>query len=135
MLELPDAPPQPYVAAVAGASCGKVTAHEITSKILEEHRTYSGGLMAAYVALNHPDVFGNVMSQSGAFWIYPGALDTLPALSNGNTTLMIEALLNSPCLPVRFYLDAGRFEDGVPHSLLVARTANFATYCGQRGTT
>ena len=28
----------------------------------------AGGLAAAYVALRRPDVFGNVLSQSGAFW-------------------------------------------------------------------
>lgn len=30
--------------------------------------TSAGGLCAAYVALKHPDLIGNVISQSGAFW-------------------------------------------------------------------
>ena len=39
----------------------------------DPHRTIvtgssAGGLAAAYVALRHPEVFGNVLSQSGAFW-------------------------------------------------------------------
>ncbi|HXI19558.1 MAG TPA: alpha/beta hydrolase-fold protein, partial [Gemmatimonadales bacterium] len=28
----------------------------------------AGGLAAAYIALERPDLFGNVLSQSGAFW-------------------------------------------------------------------
>jgi len=28
----------------------------------------AGGLAAAYIALKHPELFGNVLSQSGAFW-------------------------------------------------------------------
>jgi enterochelin esterase family protein len=28
----------------------------------------AGGLAAAYVAFRRPDVFGNILSQSGAFW-------------------------------------------------------------------
>jgi enterochelin esterase family protein len=39
----------------------------------DPHRTIvtgssAGGLAAAYAALRHPEVFGNVLSQSGAFW-------------------------------------------------------------------
>jgi pimeloyl-ACP methyl ester carboxylesterase len=32
----------------------------------------AGGLMAAFAALRHPEVLGNVLSQSGAFWWLPG---------------------------------------------------------------
>ena len=31
----------------------------------------AGGLAAAYMGLRHPEVFGNVFSQSGAFWWSP----------------------------------------------------------------
>ena len=34
-----------------------------------------GGLMASYCGLRHSDVFGNVLSQSGSHWWYPGALE------------------------------------------------------------
>jgi enterochelin esterase-like enzyme len=39
----------------------------------DPHRTFvtgssAGGLAAAYLALRHPEVFGNALSQSGAFW-------------------------------------------------------------------
>ena len=39
----------------------------------DPHRTTitgssAGGLASAFVALRHPDLFGNVLSQSGAFW-------------------------------------------------------------------
>lgn len=85
----------------------------------------AGGLASAYVALRHPEVFGNVLSQSGAFWWSfehnggvcgsrcpdsggrggDGSRDTT---TEGN--IMAKQFLASPKLPLRFYLAVGIFE-------------------------
>ena len=62
-----------------------------------------GGLASAYVALVHPDIFGNVLSLSGSFWWAPQ--DEVP-----NWLARQYAAL--PVAPLRLYLDAGRYEGG-----------------------
>lgn len=62
-----------------------------------------GGLTAAYIAYRHPDVFGNVLAQSGAFWRgNEGANDPPEWLTS--------ELRNKPRLPLRFYLEVGSEE-------------------------
>lgn len=62
-----------------------------------------GGLTAAYIAYRHPDVFGNVLAQSGAFWRgNEGANDPPEWLTN--------ELRHQPRLPLRFYLEVGSEE-------------------------
>jgi len=62
-----------------------------------------GGLTAAYIAYRHPDVFGNVLAQSGAFWRgNEGANDPPEWLTN--------ELRNNPRLPLRFYIEVGSEE-------------------------
>ena len=85
----------------------------------------AGGLAAAYVALRHPEIFGNVLSESGAFWWSPehnggvcgarcpdsggrGGDGSRDATTEGN--FMVKQFLASPKLPLRFYLAAGTFE-------------------------
>src|SRR5712691_6639622 len=85
----------------------------------------AGGLAAGYVALRHPEVFGNVLSQSGAFWWSfehsegicgprcpdsggTGGENSQDATTEGN--FMVKQFLASPKLPLRFYLAAGTFE-------------------------
>jgi enterochelin esterase family protein len=58
-----------------------------------------GGLAAAYAALCHPERFGNVLSQSGAFWWQPSSNSSKPWLAE-----QFEAV---PSISVRFYLDVG----------------------------
>lgn len=85
----------------------------------------AGGLAAAYVALRHSEIFGNVLSESGAFWWSPehegGVCGPRCPESGGRTedafmdattegNLMVKQYLASPKLPVRFYLAAGAFE-------------------------
>jgi enterochelin esterase family protein len=74
----------------------------------------AGGLAGAYVGLRHSDVFGNVFSQSGAFWWEPKMgitgdpdLDAIPE-ANGIAAMYAE----SRKLALKFYLDAGTFEIG-----------------------
>jgi enterochelin esterase-like enzyme len=68
----------------------------------------AGGLAAAYMGLRHSSVFGNVLSQSGAFWWAPDHYQN--ANSTTETNWMVKQYLASPKLPVRFYLEAGTFE-------------------------
>lgn len=61
-----------------------------------------GGLAAACAALDHPEVFGSVLSQSGSFWWRPP--------SDPRPEWMRRRIESGPRLPLRFYLDAGRME-------------------------
>jgi enterochelin esterase-like enzyme len=72
-----------------------------------------GGLAAAYAGFRHPEVFGTVLSQSGAFWWRPEG--------DAEHDWIIHQIVVSPTLPLRFYLDAGIFENGFKDpSILVA---------------
>lgn len=85
----------------------------------------AGGLASAFVALRHPEVFGNVLSESGAFWWSfehnggvcgarcpetggRGGDGSRDATTEGN--FLVKEFLASPKLPLRFYLAAGTFE-------------------------
>lgn len=85
----------------------------------------AGGLASAYVALRHPEVFGNVLSLSGAFWWSfehnggvcgsrcPESGGTGREYSQDGTTegnFMAKEFIASRKLPLRFYLTAGTFE-------------------------
>lgn len=62
-----------------------------------------GGLAASYVALRYPQVFGNVLSQSGSYWWAPPGEEP---------EWLTRQYVEAPRLPVRFYLEAGQFEQG-----------------------
>ncbi len=65
-----------------------------------------GGLTAAFAALQHPELFGNVLAQSGAFtWSESGGLLGSPSL--------MEEFARAPRQATRFYLDAGTLETAV----------------------
>jgi enterochelin esterase-like enzyme len=55
-----------------------------------------GGLISAYAAFTHPDVFGNVLGQSSAFQVDDGRI--------------INDFATRERKPVNFYLEAGRYE-------------------------
>jgi enterochelin esterase family protein len=72
-----------------------------------------GGLMASYCSLRHPEVFGNVLSQSGSFNWYPGGLEKDDRnMPDEETGWLARQFLEAPRRAVRFYLEIGRFEDG-----------------------
>jgi enterochelin esterase family protein len=76
----------------------------------------AGGLAAAYAAFMHPELFGNVWSQSGAFW--RGAEG-----ANGSPYEWLTAQVKAaPKKPVRFMLDVGELED---HPTLGGSGPNF----------
>ncbi|HEU0012790.1 MAG TPA: alpha/beta hydrolase-fold protein [Longimicrobium sp.] len=68
-----------------------------------------GGLAAAFAGLTRPEVFGNVLSQSGAFWIPPG-WPAGPRRIVDETGWFITRVMEAPRVPVRFSLEAGWFE-------------------------
>ena len=76
----------------------------------------AGGLAAAYVAFERPDLFGNVWSQSGAFWRGAEA-------SNGAPYEWLTAQVQASAKQdVRFVLDVGALED---HPTLGGSGPNF----------
>jgi len=66
-----------------------------------------GGIAAMYAGLRHPDVFGNVLCQSGAFWWAP---DREFGDASIETNWLAKEYVESPTLPLRFWMDAGVFE-------------------------
>jgi enterochelin esterase family protein len=69
-----------------------------------------GGIAAAYAAFRHPEVFGNVLSQSGSFWWAPGLSPETDSDPTVETGYLAKEFLKSPKLPLQFYMDAGLFE-------------------------
>lgn len=56
-----------------------------------------GGLTAVYLAFKSPEIFGNVLAQSGSFW--------------WNDEWLIEKCKNTDIKPLKVYLNAGILED------------------------
>jgi enterochelin esterase family protein len=76
----------------------------------------AGGLGAAFVAFAQPDLFGNVWSQSGAFWRGAEGSNTAP------WEWLTQQVAASPRKDVRFFLDVGALED---HPTLGGSGPNF----------
>ena len=57
-----------------------------------------GGLMSLYTALRVPQVFGHVISQSGAF------------ASDEHEWVTTELVRHAPTRPIKIWMDAGKFE-------------------------
>jgi enterochelin esterase-like enzyme len=72
-----------------------------------------GGLTAAYAAHRYPELFGNVLAQSGAF--------PFPCKdSRGRPTTIMELYAHAPKRALRFYLDAGSLETVVVPGMSVS---------------
>lgn len=69
----------------------------------------AGGLAAACSGLWHPEAFGNVLAQSGAFHRTP-TVGRDAALSGTEPNWVARQFISSPKKPLRFYLDAGSAE-------------------------
>jgi enterochelin esterase family protein len=77
----------------------------------DPHRTIvagssAGGLAAAFVAFRHPELFGNVLSQSGAFWRGREASNDPPY------EWLTAQYAASPRKDIRFLLEVGERESG-----------------------
>ncbi len=75
-----------------------------------------GGLAACYAAMKHPERFGNVICQSGAFWWRPDA--------SCNEEWFIERFAKNPKIPTKFYLDVGNQEVNLNYGSPSALQAN-----------
>ncbi len=91
--------------------------------------TSAGGLAAAFAGLLHPELFGNILSNSGSFAWKPGMLDRYldpdnpSKFDNGRYTdfgWLIRQFAEKSKQPLRFYLDAGLMEDLAPRRPLQA---------------
>ena len=79
-----------------------------------------GGLAAVYTGIAHPELFGNVISQSGSFAWSPPSKEVPPAAqapppfrgTNAESGYLIKQVAETPRRNVRFYLDAGMWEGG-----------------------
>ena len=76
----------------------------------------AGGLASSFLALRRPDLVGNVLSQSGAFWRGPEASNDAPYEW---LTSQAKAM---PKRDVRFFMDVGELED---HATLGGSGPNF----------
>jgi enterochelin esterase family protein len=63
-----------------------------------------GGLAASFVALRHPEIFGNVISQSGSYW-FAREGDREPGW-------LMRQFATGVKLPLKFHLDVGLMERG-----------------------
>jgi enterochelin esterase family protein len=64
--------------------------------------SHAGGLAAVYAALEHPDVFGSVLSQSGAFTLNPEG--------ETESSWLARQFFEREKLPLKFHLDVGTLE-------------------------
>jgi len=69
-----------------------------------------GGFAAAYLALHHSEIFGNANSQSGAFWWAPKRDE------GEEPNWLAREYAFSARQPVKFYLEAGMFENDIKGS-------------------
>lgn len=83
-----------------------------------------GGLASSWVALRHPDVFGNVLSLSGSYWWAP---------EGEAPGWLIRQYQQSPRLPVRFWLQAGRFESKGADGGIYRNTQQLETVLRDKG--
>ncbi|MCX6029120.1 MAG: alpha/beta hydrolase-fold protein [Chloroflexi bacterium] len=84
-----------------------------------------GGLMALYVALRAPGIFGHVLSQSGAFW------------DDEYKPVVVDLVRDGAVRPIKVWMDAGRYEgllggNRMMHALLQQRGYDVA-YCEFNG--
>jgi enterochelin esterase-like enzyme len=81
-----------------------------------------GGLAAAYCGMRHPEVFGNVLSQSGSFWYYAGWKQSADLFEKDYFTdsgWLTRQFAKSPRLPLRFFMEVGALEQGIPISMVL----------------
>jgi enterochelin esterase-like enzyme len=69
-----------------------------------------GGLAASHCAFVHPEVAGNVLSQSGAYWVRNNDANSPPWPITVDTGDLVLSIRNSPRVPVKFYMEVGRFD-------------------------
>jgi enterochelin esterase family protein len=71
----------------------------------------TGGFASTYCAFMHPELIGNVLSQSGAYWVTKDWQNVRPPYPR-DSGMMIQEFQKSKRLPIRFYLEVGRYDLG-----------------------
>jgi len=69
-----------------------------------------GGLSATCTAFRHFEIFGNVLSQSGSFAYTPNTFGGKDGEYYAESGWLTQKFAIAPKLPLRFYLQVGRFE-------------------------
>ncbi len=70
-----------------------------------------GGVAAAHCAFYHSDAVGNVLSQSGAFWVRNSPEDNaVPWPITLDVGDIVITYRESPRVPIRFYMEVGRYD-------------------------
>ena len=69
-----------------------------------------GGLASSHCAFSHPDVVGNVLSQSGAYWVQNDDHSGLPQPLSSDAGDLVLAFRQHRPLPIKIYLEVGRFD-------------------------
>lgn len=71
-----------------------------------------GGLFASYLGLNYSKVFGNVLSQSGSYWWYPGYKwgELIEEVNYDKIEWMAENYVAKEKLGLKFYIEVGTLE-------------------------
>lgn len=83
-----------------------------------------GGLASSWVALRYPRLFGNVLSLSGSYWWAP---------KGEAPGWLTQQYQQSPRYPVRFWLQAGRFETHGPNGGNYRNTLDFEKVLRDKG--
>jgi enterochelin esterase family protein len=79
-----------------------------------------GGLAASYVAFRHPELFGNVISQSGSYWWSPNTNSSFLAHEVEGEWLTRQ-YAEAGKKTIRFFLEVGLNEGGKPTMVIVNR--------------
>ncbi|MFX0037334.1 MAG: alpha/beta hydrolase [Candidatus Hermodarchaeota archaeon] len=80
--------------------------------------TSAGAIMSTFIAFKHPEIFGNVISTSGAYWKLGEEY--------------ANQFAHSERLPLKFYLDVGVLEEASPSGIFNANR-HFCTVLQEKG--
>jgi len=69
-----------------------------------------GGLASTFAAVEHPDVFGKVLSQSGSYWWNRTFGSRLEGDNNSDGEWLTRQLADRPKVSVQFFMEVGRME-------------------------
>lgn len=72
-----------------------------------------GGIASAFTAFTSPDIFGNVVSQSGSYWWDPKCCYPRPEnmeFLSADAAWLVKQYAVAPKKPIKFYLDVGLWE-------------------------
>ncbi len=107
-------------------------AEELTPKVREDYNVSTdpsenviagssfGGLASSFVAFRHPELFGNVISQSGSYWWSPDTNSSYLAHEVEGEWLTRQ-YAEAETKPIRFFIESGLNESGRPSMVITNR--------------